>query len=186
MCSVIYRGVRIYKVLSYYEDYWNLMKQYGDDIDNSINQRASNFISKEEKKRLEKAKQWREPILIKMLGFYIALPLLAFTVIAFAIPYVYTIVPVYESNTCWQSFLDRTGPPSEGESGNLGMTLDVIPCSLRLINVVMFITLNWAEIIGFAVLFWLVRNIKNELSVKSEVQAVLLLWSSFSVVYFVV
>ena len=56
---------------------------------------------------------------------------------------------------------------------------------MKVINEVMYVFLNWAEIIGFALLFWLVRNIKNELNVKREVQAVLLFWGFFSLIYFV-
>ena len=55
---------------------------------------------------------------------------------------------------------------------------------MKLTNAILFVVLNWAEIIGFALLFWFVRNIKNELNVKREVQAVLLSWGIFSVIYF--
>lgn len=62
--------------------------------------------------------------------------------------------------------------------------MDDIPCGMKLTNAIIYVTLNWVEIVGFAYLFWLVRNIKNELNVKREVQAVLLFWSVFSVIYF--
>jgi hypothetical protein len=55
---------------------------------------------------------------------------------------------------------------------------------LKLTNSIIFVLLNWGEVIGFALLFWLVRNIKNELNVKTEVQAVLLFWTVFSIIYF--
>jgi hypothetical protein len=55
---------------------------------------------------------------------------------------------------------------------------------MKLTNAIIFVVLNWAEIVGFALLFWFVRNIKNELNVKREVQAVLLSWGIFSVIYF--
>jgi hypothetical protein len=50
----------------------------------------------------------------------------------------------------------------------------------------MFILVNWIEIIGFAVLFWLIRNIKNELNVKREIQLALIFFSLFSIIYFIV
>jgi len=62
--------------------------------------------------------------------------------------------------------------------------MDSIPCGMKLTNALMFIILNWIEIIGFALLFWLIRKIKNELNVKREIQIVLLLWSVFSIIYF--
>ena len=55
---------------------------------------------------------------------------------------------------------------------------------MKLTNAIIFVVLDWAEIVGFALLFWFVRNIKNELNVKREVQAVLLSWGIFSVIYF--
>ncbi len=35
-------------------------------------------------------------------------------------------------------------------------------------NSIIFVVLNWLEILGYALLFWKVRNIKNELNVKME------------------
>lgn len=49
------------------------------------------------------------------------------------------------------------------------MHMDTIPCGMQLTNALMFIILNWIEIIGFALLFWFIRKIKNELNVKREV-----------------
>ena len=63
--------------------------------------------------------------------------------------------------------------------------MNEIPCGMKLTNSIMFVVLNWGEIVGFAMLFWSVRNIKNELNVKREVQAVLLSWGIFSVFYFI-
>ena len=47
------RGVRIYKVMYYYEDYWNLMKKYDE---RNIERRVSTFMNREEQLRLEKAR----------------------------------------------------------------------------------------------------------------------------------
>jgi hypothetical protein len=57
-------------------------------------------------------------------------------------------------------------------------------CSMELANQLLFIIINWVEILGIAVAFWLIRNIKNELNVKLEVQTILIFWTFFSVVYF--
>lgn len=81
------------------------MKHYGDELENqSTKKRASNFISGEEARRLEKAKKWRESYLLKVTLLYVTLPLFALSLIAYIIPYVYTIIPVYQSETCWFSF----------------------------------------------------------------------------------
>jgi hypothetical protein len=123
-------------------------------------------------------KKWREKYLLRMVLLFITLPLFVFSLFSFSIPYLYTLVPVYESETCWQHFL-TTG------SFEIHMSMTYIPCAMKITNALMFVTLNWAEIIGFAGLFWLVRDIKNELNVKREVQAVLLLWGLFSLIYFI-
>ena len=84
------RGLRIYKVLSYYEDYWTLMKHYGENIDQTPNkpsyQRMSNFMSREEARRLEKAKKWRENSLIRFMSLYIILPLASLSFLSFIVP----------------------------------------------------------------------------------------------------
>ena len=56
---------------------------------------------------------------------------------------------------------------------------------MKLTNRLMFIVLNWGEILGLAIVFWLTRNIKDELSVKREVRSVLFFWGLFSIIYFV-
>jgi hypothetical protein len=155
------------------------MKHYGAKVD--ISNRVSNFMSIEESKRLEKAKRWREQHLLYILLFYVSLPLIAFSILAFMIPYIYMFVPVDQSESCWNAFLIH---PTLAKVGGVGMTLDSIPCALKLTNSIIFVLLNWGEVIGFALLFWLVRNIKNELNVKTEVQAVLLFWTVFSIIYF--
>jgi hypothetical protein len=42
-------------------------------------------------------------------------------------------------------------------------------CGSKFTNQIMFIIINWAEIIGLAILYWFIRNIKNELNIKREV-----------------
>ena len=153
------------------------MKHYGSQTDTN-KQRVSTMINSEESRRLDKAKLWRENHLVWFMLAYFMLPLLALSLLAFSIPYVYTIVPVYQSETCWNSFI------TEPTSNHLQLTIDYIPCGMKLTNSIMFVVLNWSEVGGFALLFWLVRNIKNELNVKREVQVVLLCWGLFSVIYF--
>lgn len=142
-------------------------KEQADDL------RTSNLISHEERKSFEKAVKWREPHLLKVVLLFIALPLLAFSILAFFVPYVFTVVPVLESQSCWNYFTVQSS-----------MRMDSIPCGMKLTNALMFIIFNWIEIIGYVLLFWLIRKIKNELNVKREIQIVLLFWSIFSIIYF--
>lgn len=96
----LFRALRIYKVLSYYEGYWLLMKHYGEDSEI----RMSNYLTKEENAMLSKSKQWRENSLIAFMIFNLIIPLLLLCFISFLSPYVYTIIPVYDTETCWQYF----------------------------------------------------------------------------------
>jgi len=65
-------------------------------------------MSKEEAIRLDKSKKWRENNLIAFMIFNILLPLFVLSLVSFAIPYVFTIIPVYESGTCWLYFSEQT------------------------------------------------------------------------------
>jgi hypothetical protein len=80
------------------------MKHFGEDSENRI----SNFMNKEEAARLEKLRTWRERSLIAFLFINIIIPLLILSLIAFIIPYIYTIVPVYESDSCWDYFTQQS------------------------------------------------------------------------------
>lgn len=56
---------------------------------------------------------------------------------------------------------------------------------MYILNNMSFIFLSWAEIFGFAMLYWLIRDIRNELNMKREVQVVLITWTFFSMLYFI-
>ena len=64
-------------------------------------ERISIYISKEEKRRLSKLRNWREENLVIHLGVNIGMPLLFLGLLAFVIPYVYMVVPVYHTSVCW-------------------------------------------------------------------------------------
>ena len=104
------------------------------------------------------------------------LPLYILSLLSFMSPQVYTIIPVYETQTCWnyfqshQSFTDIVDPQQK--------------CAMQEANSIIFVFLNWLEILGFALLFWMVRNIKNELNVKRELETILIFWTFFSILYF--
>ena len=54
-------------------------------------------MNKEETKRLDKSKKWRENNLLSLMFINFVLPMILLSLFSFIIPYVYTIVPVYES-----------------------------------------------------------------------------------------
>lgn len=94
------RAVRIYKVLSYYKGYWLLMKHYGEESEVAM----SNYLTKEENIMLSKSKKWRENSLIAFIIFNLLVPLFILSMLSFTTPYIYTIIPVYETQTCWNYF----------------------------------------------------------------------------------
>jgi hypothetical protein len=55
---------------------------------------------------------------------------------------------------------------------------------LRLSNNISFIILNWLELLGFVIVYWLIRNIRNELNILREVQVIIISWGVSSMVYF--
>jgi len=59
-----------------------------------------------------------------------------------------------------------------------------VPCGMKMANQVMFVIVNWMELLVFGILYWHIRNIKNELNSKSEIHTVIACWIIFSLVYF--
>lgn len=106
--------------------------------------------------------------------FNLILPLLIITFFSFLSPYIYMVIPVYDTQTCWNYF------NAQESVGNIPHT----PCWMQVFNSFAFIVLNWLEIVGYAYAFWLVRNIRNELNIKREIQAILFFWTAFSITYF--
>ena len=87
-------------MLSYYEGYWFMMKHYGGEYDN----RMSMLLNKEENQMLQKTKKLRENALIVSMMVNIMLPLFILSLLSFIVPQIYTIIPVYETQTCWSYF----------------------------------------------------------------------------------
>eukprot|EP00347_Sterkiella_histriomuscorum_P018057 403346954 len=165
-----FRALRIYKVLSYYEGYWLLMKHYGEESE----VRMSNYLTKEENAMLQKSKQWRENSLIAFMIFNLMIPLIILSLISFLVPYIYTIIPVYDTDTCWTYFIQQEKIKNIPET----------PCQMQTANLIVFVVLNWFEIAGYAIAFWMVRNIKNELNIKVEIYFIIIFWTLFSIFYF--
>jgi hypothetical protein len=143
------RALRIWKVFEYYEEYWQVMMSY-------TGERLSTYISKEEKKRMRDLKQWREEKIILHFFFNLGVPLLIIAILAFMVPWIYAIAPVYEANICWDYF--QIAPINTDAS-----------CSLKLTNNMVFIIFSWLEILGFIAIFWMIRNIRNEINIKREI-----------------
>lgn len=53
------------------------------------------------------------------------------------------------------------------------------------LNNISFILLNWLEIVGFVFMYWKIRKIRNELNIKAELAVIMLFWSIFSIIYFI-
>jgi len=95
--------LRIYKVLSYYEGYWLRLKNYEENEE----VRTSNYLTKEENAMLSKSKKWRENSLISFMIFNLMVPLFLLSSLSFISPYLYVIIPVYDTRTCWNYFIEQ-------------------------------------------------------------------------------
>ena len=84
---------------------------------------------------------------------FIIVPLLALTIISYFSINIFLIVPALSYLTCYKM-------------NDIGEDMS---CGSKFTNQIMFIIINWAEIIGLAILYWFIRNIKNELNIKREV-----------------
>ena len=82
--------------------------------------------------------------------------MLIFGIVGFFIPYVYTVVPVYETDQCWHWL--RTF--SEGI-----FEYEDIKCTLVEINKLAFIFWNWLELILLIGLYMLIDSIKDEMNI---------------------
>jgi hypothetical protein len=160
------RAVRIFKVFAYFEEYWKIMSKFAGE-------RLSTFINTEERKRLRELKKLREKKLVLQLFLNVFIPLFILSLLSFIFPWIYTLIPVYESITCWAYF-------AEGPFNFVNQN-----CAMYIINNLSFILLSWSEIFGFGLLYWLIRDIRNELNMKREVQAILIFWTFFSLLYFI-
>ena len=123
---------------------------------------------------LSKSKKWRENSLISFMIFNLMVPLFLLSSLSFISPYLYVIIPVYDTRTCWNYFIEQE---------NI-LNLPRTSCAMQEVNSIIFILFNWFEIAGFALAFWIIRNIKNELNIKIEIYFILIFWTIFSIFYF--
>ena len=107
--------------------------------------------------------------MIQKMAIFILAPLVTLSIASYFINQIFPVVPALSYLSCYKHFDFKK---NEG-------------CGLKFTNQIMFVVLNWFEIAGLSVLFWIIRNIQNELNIKKEVQSVLIFWSTFSVLYFI-
>jgi hypothetical protein len=74
----------------YYEDYWNLMKKFDEK---NFDRRVSTFMNREEQLRLEKARKWREIVLIKQFLLFLMTPLTLLAIVSFFTVQIFPIIP---------------------------------------------------------------------------------------------
>lgn len=104
-------------------------------------------------------------------------PNLLLGIIAIFIPYVYAAVPVYETSQCMH-FYERT--PFYNW---FGLSVET-QCILQIVNVSVFIIVNWLQILILIIAYQRLNNIKDELNIKRELRLIIVMWVSFSILYF--
>ena len=101
-----------------------------------------------------------------------------FGIVAFLIPYVYLLMPVYEANQCWIYFIHHSPIVPFGAIDQKTY------CIYKEINHYMFIFFNWVLMIIFVGMYLLIQQIKDELQIKKELFWIIILWSLTNIIYF--
>lgn len=97
-----------------------------------------------------------------------------FGAFSYFIPYTYSVVPVYETQACWRFFK------------NSSPFLRVDPtCFMATANKITFISTNFFELMLLIILLYKIRDIKDELNIKIELNILIILWLLFSMLYFI-
>ena len=52
-------------------------------------------------------------------------------------------------------------------------------------NLINFVFVNWALVVGYVLIYWKIRNIRNELNIKKEIAIIMVAWVIFSMIYFI-
>jgi hypothetical protein len=95
------------------------------------------------------------------------LPNLALGIFALISPYLYMLIPVYETYQCY----DYYGLNSE-------------QCFIIETNLCVFFSVNWAQTLILVLLLYTIRNVKDELNLKKELTVIIGIWLVFSLLYF--
>lgn len=103
------------------------------------------------------------------LFLYLILPLSMFGVLAAIYPLAYVLLPVHDTNVCWNVFDDRQ---------KLSPTNF---CTLHTINDSSTIIINWFELFVLIYMVFLIRNIKEELNIKDELMIIASLYFFLSI-----
>lgn len=100
------------------------------------------------------------------------MPSLTIGIVAMFVPYLYTLIPVYETEECRNFYI----------SNKISKVND-FSC-LLLINICSFIAINWSQVLILTILCYKIINIKDELNIKKELVLIIIIWITFSVLYF--
>ena len=95
------------------------------------------------------------------------LPNIALGILALISPYIYMLVPVYETVQCYEYY-----------------NLDNTMCYIIESNLCIFFIVNWAQTLVLVLLLYKIRNVKDELNLKKELSIIIALWLIFSLSYF--
>lgn len=81
--------------------------------------------------------------------------------------YIYILVPIYETDQCKCKF-----------------DLNKDDCFVTDSNVSLFFVVNWLQTVILIYLLYAIRNVKDELNLKTELIYVIIIWVIFSLSYF--
>jgi hypothetical protein len=108
----------------------------------------------------------KESEILKKTIKYFILPNLTLGIIAMFVPYAYMLIPVYETDQCYHYYTSA-------------MNYMGFPCFIQIVNLCTFVTVNWVQTFILILLYYLIRNIKDELNIKLELKIIIILWAAF-------
>eukprot|EP00347_Sterkiella_histriomuscorum_P018536 403345140 len=176
--AIALRAYRLRKVF----DCYNLHLKSLETNQGDINDHDSTMLSinwSENQETMDTLNKLQEVNLIKLMLLIFILPNFLLGVIAAFIPYAYMLIPVYETQQCLSYYR------SDFIQNQIHITMGPVTlCVVKTINNCVFVLINWLQTLSLILLFFRLRNIKDELNIRIELRAILFVWILFSLLYF--
>ena len=107
--------------------------------------------------------------------------LLALAIISMFSPYIYAIVPVHESDVCMCNFYINKKSSSFGKA-MLQISTEEGFYVMQLINIISYYLVNYMFLIGLIYMSFMIRHIKENLSLVKEIYQVITAWNIFCII----
>ncbi|CDW85713.1 UNKNOWN [Stylonychia lemnae] len=179
--AIALRAYRLRKVFDCYNQHLAHLQQKQDRLDEMESTTELSFEAGDtDQQGIRVLKQLKEKNLIAWVMLIFILPNFILGIIAIFVPYVYVAIPIYETQQCMKYYGDSFF--TDLLKINLSSTGY---CAISVLNICTFIIVNWLQTLVLILLFYRLRNIKDELNIKQEIRIIIIIWISFSLAYFI-